>query len=320
MKKQAIALLVVVIICVCALQGMAQKKQQATKTKPTAPQTPAATAPANTASREAAEQPGAIQGKVVELGWGDSVTVLDAQSKKHRVRLLGIDAPEKEQPFGPVARQKLSMMVFGKTVNVKYQKMDRNGRALGKVTLGALDVNLEMLKAGLAWYYPNDRDLPESDRPLYSGAEREARTASRGLWQDEAPLPPWEFRQARRQQPSTPAVAETTPEPPETAPDATPEKPGDALAAADKSGIPAKNPEQGADQKGVDQTGQGGQAEGSTAFPKSPRLTVTGDSTTRTYYKAGCPEGERVLPQNRVSFGSIEEAERAGFKRTPNCP
>lgn len=321
MKNLVIASLVVLLSCVCALPGLAQKQQQPTvKTKTAAPvasKTPAASAPAaNTASKAAAtEQPGVIQGKVVELGWGDSVTVLDAQNKKHRVRLLGIDAPEKEQPFGPVAHQKLSVLVFGKAVNVKYQKTDRNGRALGKVTLGALDVNLEMLKAGLAWYYPNDRDLPESDRPLYSGAEREARNASRGLWQDEAPQPPWEFRQVRRQQSSTQTVASTTTEPTEIAPDATPEKPTDALASADKGGIPVKNSEQG-----TDQAGQAAQTDNSTAFPKSPKLTVTGDSTTRTYYKAGCPDAERVLPQNRISFGSVEEAEKAGFKRTPNCP
>lgn len=326
MKNPALALLLFVLLCVCALPCAAQRTKEV-KTKPaaTAPPTPNAPAPAVDAqAKSASEQAGTLQGKVVDLGWGDSLTVADAQNKQHRVRLLGIDAPEKEQAFGPAARQKLSALVFGKAVTVKYEKMDRSGRPLGKVVFGALDINLEMLKAGLAWYYPNDRDLPESDRPLYSGAERDARAARRGLWKDEAPVSPWEFRQARRQR--TPA----------------PTQPGMETAMSDPAQVTAadpdseKNPDGVAEKGGATVSEKGGsavsdtparvsdpsaeQAEPSSGFPKSPKLTVTGDSSTRTYYKAGCPDLERVQPQNRVAFGSVEEAEKAGFKRTPNCP
>jgi endonuclease YncB( thermonuclease family) len=308
MKNLTIASLLFVLICVCAQPGLAQKIQGA-KIKPaTPPPTPNAPAPTSTPSKPATEQAGVIQGKVVDLGWGDSLTVLDAQSKQHRVRLLGIDAPEKEQAFGPAARQKLSALVFGKAVTVKYQRMDRNGRPLGKVTLGAVDVNLEMLKAGMAWYYPNDRDLPQSDRPLYSGAEREARAAERGLWQDETPMPPWEFRQVRRQQKPAAPDPDSNSEPSQLATDNGVEKNPDVIT--DKNtGAPVKGADIASDQ-----------GEATTAFPKSPKLAVTGDNSTRTYFKAGCPDGERVLPQNRISFGSVEEAEKAGFKRTPNCP
>jgi endonuclease YncB( thermonuclease family) len=317
MKNLVIVSLLFVLLFVCALSGAAQRKQQpGTKpsTKPVMTGQPqqTATPPTAGAAKPANEQAGVIQGKVIDLGWGDSLTVLDAQGKQHRVRLLGIDAPEKEQAFGPAARQKLSALVFGKPVVVKYQKIDRSGRPLGKVTVGALDVNLEMLKTGMAWYYPNDRDLPESDRPLYAGAEREARAAPRGLWQDEAPVSPWEFRQIRRQQTvSTPnpnsdgtseqvmASSDPEPAPPERAPNPLNEK---TIAPVKESDAPPD------------------QAEASTSFPRAPKVSVTGDASTRTYYKAGCPEGDRVSPQNRVSFGSVEEAEKAGYRRTPNCP
>lgn len=316
MKKNfAIAFLLFVVTLACALPGAAQKKKQQIAPQPTPKPTPVA--PAQTAvdtPKTAAEQTGALQGKVVDLGWGDSITVLDAQSKQHRVRLLGIDAPEKEQAFGPAARQKLSALIFGKMVAVKYQKMDRNGRPLGKVLLGTTDVNLEMLKAGLAWYYANDRDLPETDRPLYVNAERDARAAGRGLWQDEGPVPPWEFRQARRQQQQQPGA------------------PGNK--AADDAVLTASNDEaekRDENEKGVvasekpnisdkDSDTPAEKSDAGTKFPKAPSEIVTGDTSSRTYFKSGCPEAEKVLPAYRISFGSVEEAERAGFHRTPNCP
>ncbi len=303
MKNLAVALSLVVLLFVCVAPTGAQQKQRAgAKTPAQQPaMTPTPQQPAQmSAAKPALETPGVIQGKVINLGWGDSLTVLDAQSKQHRVRLLGIDAPEKEQNFGPAARQKLSALVFGKVVSVKYQKMDRNGRPFGKVLLGATDVNLEMLKAGLAWYYANDRDLPETDRPLYAGAEREARAAKRGLWQDETASPPWEFRQARKQM-TPPATSRPAPEPSLTvSTETTTEK----AEVADPDVEPV-----------------GEQVEASASgFPKAPKIAITGDNSTRTYYKTGCPELEKVAAQNRVSFGSVEEAEKAGFKRTPNCP
>jgi endonuclease YncB( thermonuclease family) len=309
----------------CALPVAAQKNEQPTGARPTTKKpvltgkptpapTPAPAATAPNAKPVETPQSGVIQGRVIELGWGDALTIQDAQSKPHRVRLLGIDAPEKEQAFGPAAKQKLSLMVFSKTVVFKYQKVDRSGRPLGKVTLGALDVNLEMLKAGLAWYYPNDRDLPESDRPLYAGAEREARAAERGLWQDETPMSPWEFRQTRRQQQTNTAAnaannTEPTPEQVNTSSEAEAPNEKSPNPLGEKSIPSGKESDMG-----------GGQSEDSTSFPKTPKVTVTGDSSTKTYYKSGCPEGDRVSPQSRVSFASIEEAEKAGYKRTPNCP
>lgn len=308
MKNLSVALLLFAFMFVCAPPGAAQKKREANPKPPASQPVITAAAPSQPAPPATNAQAGVLQGKVVDLGWGDAITVLDAQGKQRRVRLLGIDAPEKEQAFGPAARQKLSVLVFGKTVAVKYQKTDRSGRPLGKVMSGTMDVNLEMLKAGLAWYYPNDTDLPESDRPLYAGAEREAKAARRGLWQDESPQSPWEFRLARRQQKSVPPGTPSTTEPETTASVTNAE--GESDAAAEKANVAVTDP-------GAAASGEG---EASASFPKAPRITVMGDNSTHIYYKTGCPEGEKIAPQNRIKFASIEDAEGAGFKRTPNCP
>jgi len=99
------------------------------------------------------------------------------------IRLIGIDAPEKGQPFGGVARQCLAGIVFQQTVAVDWEKRDRYGRTLGKVLMDGVDVNLEMIRTGHA--FPLDQDS-------YLSAERDARTERRGLWLDPVPVPPRE--------------------------------------------------------------------------------------------------------------------------------
>ena len=92
-------------------------------------------------------------GNVVGIADGDTITVLDADKVQHKIRLTGIDAPEKKQPFGNRSKQSLSDMVFNKTVTVETGKRDRYGRELGKVLADGKDVNLERVRAGLAWHY-----------------------------------------------------------------------------------------------------------------------------------------------------------------------
>jgi endonuclease YncB( thermonuclease family) len=98
----------------------------------------------------AAAQPQTITGKVVAIADGDTLTVLDASNRQHKIRLDGIDAPESSQDFGSRAKQSLSDLVFGKTVNVISSKKDRYGRTLGKVTLEGSDINLAQIY-GVAW-------------------------------------------------------------------------------------------------------------------------------------------------------------------------
>ncbi len=115
-------------------------------------------------------------GRVVAISDGDTLTVLDADKVQHKVRLSGIDAPEKRQPFGSVSWQHLAGLVFDRDVAVEYHKVDRYGRQLGKVWLADEDANLAQVRAGLAWHYKRyEREQPFEDRPTYSKAEVTAR-------------------------------------------------------------------------------------------------------------------------------------------------
>ncbi len=140
-----------------------------------------------------------LVGRVIAVADGDTVTVLDAARQQHRIRLVGIDAPERGQAFGNRARQHLADRVFQREVQVEYDKRDRYGRILGKIVLDGEDINLMMVRDGMAWHYRQfQRDQRPADRTLYADAEREARAAGRGLWADAHPQPPWEFRRQNR--------------------------------------------------------------------------------------------------------------------------
>lgn len=140
-------------------------------------------------------------GRVVGISDGDTITVLDADYRQHKVRLVGIDAPEKRQPYGQVSKQHLSDLVFQRTVTVDVNKLDRYKRELGKVFAGDVDANLEQVRAGLAWHYKKyEREQSLADRERYSQTELQARETRRGLWRDETPTPPWDFRHAKRSQ------------------------------------------------------------------------------------------------------------------------
>ena len=136
-----------------------------------------------------------IAGRVVGVADGDTVTVLDANKARHKIRLSGIDAPEKNQPFGQRSKQSLSDLVFAKTVTVEADKRDRYGREVGKVLVSGIDANLVQVQRGLAWHYKAyEREQTAIDSKVYSDAENEDRATRRGLWADADPMPPWEFR------------------------------------------------------------------------------------------------------------------------------
>jgi endonuclease YncB( thermonuclease family) len=139
-----------------------------------------------------------FDGRVVGVDDGDTITVLDSSNQNHRIRIQGIDAPEKRQPFGTQSKQQLSQKVFDKLVVIQWSKHDRYGRIVGKVILNGRDVCLDQIKAGMAWHYKDyqDEQTPE-DRQLYSDAEDAARFSRTGLWIDPNPTPPWDFRHRR---------------------------------------------------------------------------------------------------------------------------
>lgn len=131
-------------------------------------------------------------GKVVKVADGDTITVLHG-SEQIKIRLAGIDAPEKAQPFGNVAKQSVSEMVFGKEVRVVEQGRDRYGRTIGRIYQGDIDVSAEQIKQGMAWVYRKYT----KEAALYQ-LEEEAKQHRIGLWADVEPTPPWAWRKSAR--------------------------------------------------------------------------------------------------------------------------
>ncbi len=139
-------------------------------------------------------------GRVVSVSDGDTMTILDRDYREHKIRLNGIDAPEAGQDFGQVSRMNLARMVFGREVLIIQLATDKYERDLARVVFDRTDVNLEQVRAGMAWFYrAYERDIPDWYREALDEAEREAREARRGLWQHRNPQPPWEFRERKRE-------------------------------------------------------------------------------------------------------------------------
>lgn len=138
-----------------------------------------------------------IDGKVINVHDGDTITLLDQYNEKFHIRLQGIDAPELKQSFGSVSQQNLSRLVLGKLVEIYWSKVDKYRRTVGTIMLDGHDVNIEQVKAGLAWHFKKYEDeQPAQDRVTYAAAEQSARAANLGLWQEHDPTMPGDWRQA----------------------------------------------------------------------------------------------------------------------------
>ncbi len=136
-----------------------------------------------------------LVGKVVGITDGDTLTLLDQAHTQHKIRLAGIDSPEKNQAFGQVCKQSLSDLAFDRTVQVEWNKLDRYGRVIGKVLVDGQDANLEQIRRGCAWHYKQyQKEQSLEDRESYSQAEIGARDRKAGLWADKDPIPPWDWR------------------------------------------------------------------------------------------------------------------------------
>lgn len=140
-----------------------------------------------------------LQGRVVGIADGDTVTVLDDSNTQWKIRLMGIDAPEKNQAFGNKSKESLSALVFNEQVTVEYSKKDKYGRTVGKIMVDGIDANLEQIKVGLAWHYKQyQNEQSVKDRLSYAQAEERARAETRGLWFDVDPTPPWDWRKQQK--------------------------------------------------------------------------------------------------------------------------
>src|SRR5215467_5702625 len=135
-------------------------------------------------------------GSVVSVLDGDTIEVLH-NSRAERIRLNGIDCPEKGQAYGKKAKQAASELVFGKEVTLQTYGKDKYGRTIADVLLpDGTNVNHTLVKDGWCWWY---RKYAPGDTIL-EGLEKDAREAKKGLWADPAPIPPWVYRKAKRGQ------------------------------------------------------------------------------------------------------------------------
>ncbi len=133
-----------------------------------------------------------LNGKVVGVTDGDTITIL-SNNKQYKIRLAEIDAPEKTQAFGTRAKIALSEKVFGEMATIKVSTKDRYGRIVGYVFVQGKNINKEMVKEGYAWFYNQyGKDISIKQE------EFNARLNRQGLWVENNPIPPWEYRRLKK--------------------------------------------------------------------------------------------------------------------------
>lgn len=137
-------------------------------------------------------------GLVISVTDGDTLKILNLKNE-YIIRLAGIDAPEKGQPYGKAAKNKLSELIANKSVCVIGNKIDKYHRLIGKITYEGLDINLEMIKFGYAWHYKKYmNEQNEQDRLSYAHAQEIAKSSTIGLWQEPYPINPSDWRSGQR--------------------------------------------------------------------------------------------------------------------------
>lgn len=136
-----------------------------------------------------------LYGKVTEVVDGGSMVVVSVNHAV-KVRLIAVAPPEKNQSYASVAQQHLSDLILNKGVVVSYSAL-RDGYLVGQVLSGNMDVGAQMIRDGVAWYDKSEEHrLSEAERRIYADSQAAARNERRGLWQDDSPVSPWDFRKA----------------------------------------------------------------------------------------------------------------------------
>jgi len=285
-----------------------------------------------------------IEGKVINVHDGDTVTLLDQNNKKTTIRLQGIDAPELKQAFGAAAQENLSRMVLGKQVTIYWTKVDKYRRTVGTIMLDGRDVNIEQVKAGVAWHFKKYEDeQPPEDRRTYAAAEQEARTAGLGLWSDAKSIAPGDWRQeakAKRWGPPPPegtiignvkskgyhrpdcpgyrdmaeanrAFFKTVSEAESAGYKRAGNCPAEIQPVARKASVVARTNEPSA--------ASGTQTGVSVQTATNNQEAIIGNKNSKVYHLPGCAGYTRVSEKNQVKFNTAEEAEQAGYKLAGNC-
>ena len=140
-----------------------------------------------------------LQGKVIKVSSGDTLTVLDGDKQQHIIRLASIDAPEKGQPFANSAKKYLSDRVDRRQVCVEWYKLDKYQHKIGVVRLNGDDINYSLVKAGLAWHFKKfDSEQNPTDRARYAVAHDQAKSDTIGLWSEPNPIEPGAWRAGTR--------------------------------------------------------------------------------------------------------------------------
>jgi micrococcal nuclease len=135
----------------------------------------------------------AITGKAVRISDGDTFVLLTGNNIQVKIRLYGVDAPEKSQDFGNVSKEYLGKLLQNKDIVVISKGKDKYGRVIGLVSVGSVNVNEEMLKAGLVWHFKK-----YDSNPAWTSLEQKARAQRIGLWIQPNAIPPWEFRDQKK--------------------------------------------------------------------------------------------------------------------------
>ncbi|MBW8364705.1 MAG: thermonuclease family protein [Rhizobium sp.] len=146
------------------------------------------------ASISMAATAGTLVGSVIGVTDGDTLTLL-VDRQAYKVRIAGIDAPEKRQAWGEKSKTNLSRLAFNQEAVAECPKVDRWGRQICKVSVNAVDIGLEQIKDGMAWWYRKyAKEQSSDDQSAYENMELMAKLRRLGLWSDTNPIPPWYFR------------------------------------------------------------------------------------------------------------------------------
>lgn len=141
-----------------------------------------------------------LVGKVIVVSDGDTVILLTDQNRSFKIRLAGIDAPEKKQAYGVESKSTLSDCAAGKLAMIDGNKKDRYGRIVGKVVVAGTDCNLRQIKLGMAWHYKKyEKEQEIEDRSRYAQEEYLAQKSKKGLWSTSGYIEPWEYRKQQKQ-------------------------------------------------------------------------------------------------------------------------
>jgi endonuclease YncB( thermonuclease family) len=134
-----------------------------------------------------------LQGRIVSVHDGDTVTLLDSANQQHKIRLKAIDAPESHQAFGQKSKTNLAAILFNREVVAECGKQDKYRRDVCVIKVDGKDANEAQVAAGMAWWYRDAREQTTQQRADYEAAEFNAKIRRLGLWADKNPVPPWEL-------------------------------------------------------------------------------------------------------------------------------